>query len=76
MKDPVTRWTGQEVVVEAHGIRYRGILRSVTEDEVLLEAREQWITIPTSAVADIRPADASREEGPPKFVPPEFYQED
>lgn len=44
---------GMEVVVLASGIRYRGILKEITEEQVNLQARTGWRQIPMEQVTDI-----------------------
>lgn len=44
----------KEVEVSANGVTYTGILIEVSEKEVYLKNAMQWITLPTSAIGEIR----------------------
>ncbi len=50
---------GKEVEVFAQGISYRGTLIEVSDTEVHLRTLLQWLTLPASAVGDIRTVERS-----------------
>jgi hypothetical protein len=49
---------GKEVEVIANGVRYTGILIEVSDTEVHLKGTMQWISLPASAVSQIKPKGA------------------
>ncbi len=65
MKKPLHRLIGKPVVVRTGDLKYRGVLREVTEDAVALMGTTGWREIPMSRVVDIR---AREEVDPPETV--------
>ncbi len=47
---------GKEVEVITADIVYKGVLIEVGENEIYLQSRDGWITVPVDKVADVRAA--------------------
>lgn len=65
-------WMKREVVVLASGIRYRGILKEMTEDYVGLQAKTGWRQIPMEQVTDVLPGCGKEKKG---LVPIQDWKE-
>lgn len=48
---------GKEVEVMSQGTTYRGVLIEVSDAEVHLRTKLQWVSLPVSAVGDVRLAE-------------------
>lgn len=48
---------GKEVEVIANGVSYKGVLVEVSETEVHLRGMLGYVSLPTSAVTEVRPAE-------------------
>ena len=54
MKRPLHELLGEEALVATGDVRYRGVLREVTEERVCLRGRTGWRGIPMARVVAIR----------------------
>jgi CRISPR/Cas system endoribonuclease Cas6 (RAMP superfamily) len=65
----IIEMTGKEVEVIANGISYKGVLIEVSETEVHIKGMLGYISLQTSAVTDVRPAEkrSCRGRAPSKF---------
>ncbi len=48
---------GKEVEVIANGVSYKGVLVEVSETEVHLKGMLGYVSLPTSSVTEVRPAE-------------------
>ncbi|HTG02336.1 MAG TPA: hypothetical protein VK654_17270 [Nitrospirota bacterium] len=53
---------GKEVEVIANGVVYRGVLVEVSDTDIHLKSRMQWMSLPVSMVNAVRLADVSARE--------------
>ena len=55
MKRPLNQLIGHAVVVRTADLRYRGVLREVTEERVSLRGPTGWREIPMERIVAIEP---------------------
>ena len=53
----ITEMIGKDVEVIANGMSYTGVLIEVSETEVHLKGMLGYVSLPTSAVTEVRPAE-------------------
>ncbi len=51
---------GKEVEVLANGMSYRGTLVEVSDSEVHLKTRMQWVALPASSVSQVKAVEKAR----------------
>ncbi len=67
---------GKEVEVIASGISYKGVLIEVSETEVHLKGLFEYVSLPMSAVTEVRPAEKKVVEWDRTFDVPEEEKKD
>ncbi len=60
MRDELESLKGQQVEVVYNGITYKGLLVGASEDEVDLQTREQWVSLPMEGITSVRKAQEMR----------------
>lgn len=62
MRDELETLKGQQVEVVYNGITYKGLLVGASEDEVDLQTREQWVSLPMEGITSVRKAQEKRHD--------------
>jgi hypothetical protein len=57
IKDSLESLKGQLVDVIYNGTVYRGVLTGASEDEVYLQTRTDWVSLPMSDITELHAAD-------------------
>jgi hypothetical protein len=57
IKDSLESLKGREVEVVYNGVVYRGTLSGASEDEVYLETRTDWVSLPMADITELRAAE-------------------
>ena len=73
MRDDLEALKGQQVEVIYHGLVYKGRLVGTTENEIDLQTREQWISLPMEGITSVKRAEETgkyfaQDEGPEKEI--------
>jgi len=67
---------GKEVEVVANGVSYQGVLIEVSETDVHLKGMLGYVSLPTSAVTEVRPAEKKVVQWESTFEVPEEEKKD
>ena len=67
---------GKEVEVIANGVSYKGVLVEVSESDVHLKGMLGYVSLPTSGVTEVRPAEKRALQWESTFDVPEEKKKD
>lgn len=59
MRDELEALKGQQVELIYNGMTYRGRLVGTSEDEIDLQTREQWLSLPIEGVTSVKKAEVT-----------------
>lgn len=73
--DPIAKLKNKRVVVTANGIRYRGVLKEITEEAITLKGLTGWASVPLDKVTSVVEEGAGEKKSlsDKKFVDQSYY---